>query len=240
MSSSIVGYNTIEGVAKGKFVALAVQFESPDGTAIPVKDLISMTSPAGTGAISTGADQIWRWNTAAADWDKYFYRSGRGVTNPGWTKAGEEAPTTDTVTAGETVFFSRNGSTAATLTLAGGVKQFTASASYSVAKGKFVFMGYPWPVDFAIANFSSCYASSGTPAGTGAISTGADQIWRWNTAAADWDKYFYRSGRGVTNPGWTKAGEEAPTADVIPMGEGFFFSRNGSSAVTITFTNAAN
>ena len=111
MSSSIVGYNTIEGVAKGKFVALAVQFESPDGTAIPVKDLVSMTSPAGTGAISTGADQIWRWNTAAADWDKYFYRSGRGVTNPGWTKAGEEAPTADVIPMGEGFFFSRAGAT---------------------------------------------------------------------------------------------------------------------------------
>ena len=234
--SSIVGYNTIPSVAQGKFVALAVQFETTDGTAIAVKDLVSLASPSGTGAISTGADQIWRWNTAGNDWDKYFYRSGRGVTNPGWTKAGETAPTTDTVSAGETVFFSRAGS-ATSLTLAGGVKQFTASASYSVPQGKFVFMGYPWPIDFAIADFTSCY-SGGTPSGTGAISTGADQIWRWNTAENDWDKYFYRSGRGVTNPGWTKSGETAPTTDVIPMGEGFFFSRAGAT-VTITFTKDA-
>ena len=226
--SSIVGYNTIPSVASGKFVALAVQFEATDGNAIAVKDLVSMTAPAGTGAISDGADQIWRWNSANANWDKYFYRSGRGVTNPGWTKSGETAPTTDTVGAGETVFFCRNGSAAAALTLAGGVKPFTATPSYSVASGKFVFMGYPWPIDFAIANFSSCYAS-GTPAGTGAISDGADQIWRWNTEKADWDKYFYRSGRGVTTPGWCKSGETTITEDTVNAGETVFFSRAGNA-----------
>ena len=233
-----MGYNQTVAVAKGKFIALAVQFEGTDGGAVPVTNLIQMASPAGGGSIGGNTDQIWRWNTPSADWDKYFYRSGRGVTNPGWTKAGETAPTTDTINAGETVFFSRAGSAAAVLTLSGGVKEYSAEPSYSVAKGKFVFMGYPWPMEFAITNLTSCY-TTGTPAGGGSIGGNTDQVWRWNTAAADWDKYFYRSGRGVTNPGWTKSGETAPTTDVIPMGEGFFFSRNGSSAVTITFTKDA-
>ena len=233
-SANIVGYSQVPSIAKGKFVALAVQFEKTDGTAIPVKDLVSLASPSGSASIGAGADQIWRWNTAAADWDKYFYRSGRGVTNPGWTKSGETAPTADTVSAGETVFFSRAGDATA-LTLSGAVKEFAATSSYSVAKGKFVFMGYPWPMDFTISDFTSCYPNGTTPSGSASIGAGADQIWRWNTAAADWDKYFYRSGRGVTNPGWTKSGETVPTTDVIPMGEGFFFSRAGD-AVTITFT----
>ena len=233
-----MGYNQTVAVAKGKFIALAVQFEGTDGGSVAVTNLIQLASPTGTPTIGASADQIWRWNTAAADWDKYFYRSGRGVTNPGWTKAGETAPTTDTVSAGETVFFSRAGSAAAVLTLSGGVKEYSAEPSYSVAKGKFVFMGYPWPMEFAIANLTSCYGTGTSPTGTPTIGASADQVWRWNTTAADWDKYFYRSGRGVDNPGWTKAGQTAPTEDVIPVGEGFFFSRAGSATVTITFTNA--
>ena len=105
----IVGYSQIPSIAKGKFVALAVQFEKTDGTAIPVKDLVSLASPSGSASIGAGADQIWRWNTAAADWDKYFYRSGRGVTNPGWTQSGETAPTADVIPMGEGFFFSRAG-----------------------------------------------------------------------------------------------------------------------------------
>ena len=115
-SANTVGYSQIPSIAKGKFVALAVQFEKTDGTAIPVKDLVSLASPSGSASIGAGADQIWRWNTAAADWDKYFYRSGRGVTNPGWTKSGETVPTTDVIPMGEGFFFNRAGSATVTIT----------------------------------------------------------------------------------------------------------------------------
>ena len=196
-----------------------------------------MASPSGAGSIGGTADQIWRWDTAGNDWVKYFYRSGRGVAADavGWTKAGQTALTTDTVSAGETFFFFRGGSSDTTLTLSGAVKQFAASASYSAPSSCYVFMGYPWPVAFAISKMSDAYAT-GTPAGAGSIGGTADQIWRWDTTGNDWAKYFYRSGRGVTTPGWCKSGETAITTDTIPAGEGFFFFRGGSSDVEITFT----
>ena len=229
----IVGYQTVNVESK-KYVALAVQFDNiGETTSIPVTDLLTVSSPSGAGSIGGGTDQIWRWNTTGNDWDKYFYRSGRGVTNPGWCKAGETAITTDTIDAGETCFFFRGGSSNTTLTLSGAVKAFTGSASYSVPAKSYVFMGYLWPVSFTIKDLT--YAT-GTPSGAGSIGGGTDQIWRWNTTGNDWDKYFYRSGRGVTNPGWCKAGETTITTDTIPAGEGFFFFRGGSSAVTITFS----
>ena len=232
-----VGYNTIE-LAANKYIALAVQFENVgETTPIAVKDLVSVASPSGSGSIGATADQIWRWNTAGNDWDKYFYRSGRGVAaaDVGWTKVGGTTLTTDTISAGETCFFFRGGSTSTAITLSGAVKAFTGSSSYTVSSSSYVFMAYPWPIAFAISSMTGAY-SSGTPSGAGSIGATADQIWRWNTAGNDWDKYYYRSGRGVTNPGWYKEGEAEITTDVIPSGEGFFFFRGGSSAATITFT----
>ena len=235
VSSSIVGYETVN-VASKKYVALAVQFEGIGETvSIPVKDLVTVASPAGAASIGGGTDQIWRWDTAGNDWAKYFYRSGRGVTTPGWCKSGETALTTDTISAGETCFFFRGGSSDTTLTLSGAVKQFAASASYSVPSKSYVFMGYPWPVAFTISKMSDAY-TSGTPSGAASIGGGTDQIWRWDTTGNDWAKYFYRSGRGVTTPGWCKSGETAITTDTIPAGEGFFFFRGGSGDVEITFT----
>ena len=225
-------------VASKKYVALAVQFENIGETAsIAVKDLVAVASPSGAGAIGSAADQIWRWNTAGNDWVKYFYRSGRGVAaaDVGWTKNGETTLTADTITTGETCFFFRGGATDTTLSLSGAVKAFASVASYSAPSKAYVFMGYPWPVPFAISTMANAYAS-GTPSGAGTIGTAADQIWRWNTSINDWNKYFYRSGRGVTNPGWCKAGETDITTDTIPAGEGFFFFRGGGSDATITFT----
>jgi hypothetical protein len=192
-------------------------------------------NPSGGLTIGVGADQIWRWDTTAANWVKYFWRSGRGVTTPCWCKENETIETTDTVPVGENVFFFRGGSTATTITLAGGVKSFAATTSYSVNKGNFVFMGYPWPINMNIANFSNFY-SAGSPSGALVLGVVADQIWRWDTASDNWVKYFYRSGRGVSTPGWCKENETTITEDIIPAGEGFFFFRGGAATVNIQFS----
>ena len=218
-------------MSSGQFKALAVQFENVGGGSISVKDVVSVDVPAGANAIADTADQIWRWNTASAAWDKYFYRVQRGTVY-GWCKSGETAATTDEIPAGETFFYRRGtGATATSMTLSGAVKEFSGSSQYTASSGQLVFMANPWPVNVVIADFAN-YQGSAT--GANAIADTADQIWRWNTTSAAWDKYFYRVQRGTVY-GWCKAGETAATSDQIPAGEGFFFRRGtGSSLDTIT------
>ena len=185
--------------------------------------------------MNTGADQIWLWDTTAADWKKYFYRVQRGVVT-GWCKQGETAATTDTIATGMTFFFRRGSGVASTsLTLAGAVKEATGTSSATLSGGQFAFVSYPWPVTFTIANMANYY-TTGSASGQGQLNTGADQIWLWDTTADDWVKYFYRVQRGVVT-GWCKQGETTATTDTIPVGKGFFFRRaSGASEATITFT----
>ena len=96
----------MEGISGSQFKALAVQFEDIAGGEIAVTNLVTVGTPVGGAVISDGADQIWRWDTAAATWMKYFYRKQR-TTIYGWCKAGEETKTNDTIPAGEGFFFRR-------------------------------------------------------------------------------------------------------------------------------------
>ena len=97
---------------------LSVQFENiGENAEFPIANLVTVGNPAGSLSLGTGADQIWLWDTSAADWVKYLYRSGRGVTTPVWGKKGETIATTDTIAAGTTFFFYRGGSAATTISL---------------------------------------------------------------------------------------------------------------------------
>ena len=68
-SANTVGYATVPSISDGQYVALGVQFENCAGGAIPVKDLVTVGSPTGSGNIGN-SDQIWHWNTSAASWTK--------------------------------------------------------------------------------------------------------------------------------------------------------------------------
>ena len=162
---------------------------------------------------------------------KYFTYKPRGAKTYTWCNAGSTTETTDTISSGTTFFFYRGGSAATDLTLAGAVREFKGQQQYTISDSKFVFMAYPWPFALKIAGFEAYQMS---PSGGLTIGGGADQIWRWDTEKADWDKYFYRKGRGVTTPVWCKSGETNETTDEIPVGEGFFFYRGGA-ADTVTF-----
>ena len=229
--SSIVGYNTISGVANGQFVALAVQFDGLSNPGIAIGDLISVGSPAGANTLGISADQIWLWNSTTANWIKYFHRIQRG-TDYGWCAEGATTATADTVSSGTTVFFYRGGSTTTTLTLSGAVKPAAGVSTATVAKGQFVFMAYPWPVALSVNSFSTYQTA---PAGGNTLGTGADQIWLWDSTAANWVKYFHRIQRG-TDYGWCAEGSTTATEATIPVGTGFFFYRGGSATDTITFT----
>ena len=236
VESGIVGYNTVASIASGQYVALGVQFENCAGGEIAVKDLLTVGTPTSSTSIGN-SDQIWRWNTATATWTKYFSYKPRGGTARWVDSANTAVETTDTVPAGETVFFCRAGA-ATTLTLAGAVKEMSGASSVSVTSGQLAFMANPWPASVSIADFSANY-SSGTPTSSTSIGN-SDQIWRWNTATASWTKYFSYKPRGGTARWVVSTDTATETTDTIPAGEGFFFQRAGSAATISIAAPSAN
>lgn len=220
-------------------MALVVGFENIGESAeIAVSNLICVASPAGAASANLPTnDQIWRWDSANSTWIKYYYRKVGTAAAVGWCSAGATTVTADTIPCGETFFFRRGtaGGSATTLTLAGQVKQFTASTSYSVEPGKYCFMGYPWPVAMSISGFTKY---QGSPAGAASANLPTnDQIWLWDTETSDWVKYYYRKVGTQAAVGWCKAGSTTVTSDAIPAGEGFFFRRGTAGTTdTITFT----
>ena len=232
-------------VSAGQYVPLGAQFENVAGGDIAVKDAVKVGEPVATGDID-GADQIWIWNTASSAWTKYYFymvpRTRPAVTY--WVKEGSTDETTDTIPAGTTFFFKRSsGATGSTtLTLAGGVKDLTGSASFSVTGAQLAFVSNPWPMPIVVKNFNN-YITSGDPVATGDID-GADQIWLWDTAASAWTKYYFymvpRTRPAVTY--WVKEGSTDETTDTIPVGKGIFFKRSSGASATeplvVTFKNA--
>ena len=103
-------------ISGGQYVALGVQFESCAGGAIAVKDLVTVANPTASTAMGN-SDQIWRWNTATAEWTKYFSYKPRGGTAHWVVSTDTSAETTDTIPAGEGFFFQRAGN-AATISIA--------------------------------------------------------------------------------------------------------------------------
>jgi len=241
-SANIVGYQTVNAPAAGTYMALSVSFDNVGQDAsYKIASLLSVGAPKGAATALTSADQIWLWDTEAGDWVKYFYRKIGNQAAVGWCKAGSTTETTDTISAGETFFFRRGGGGASTtITLSGQVKPFTASAVYDApAAGSYKFMGYPWPVELAIADFDKY---QGAPKGAATALTSADQIWLWDTEAGDWVKYFYRKIGNQAAVGWCKAGATTKTTDKIPAGQGFFFRRGGGGTadkITFTFSNSS-
>ena len=209
-------------------------FTDVSGADIAIKDLFTYAegTPAGNANVGS-ADQIWRWNTAAAKWTKYYYYSARGKVSC-W--ANTEAPaveTTDTIGPGETFFFLRNGTAAVKLNLAGAVKELTGTTSITVSKGQLAFASNPFPVEMSIQDFTKYYVS-GTPAGNANVGS-ADQVWRWNTTTSKWSKYYYYSARGKESCWACTDNPAVTTTDKIAAGEGFFFQRAGSAVATLTF-----
>ena len=199
---------------------------------------MTVGQPTGAGSLGDGADQIWRWNTADASWDKYFWYSSRGTTQ--WRKNGESKETTDTIPAGETFFFLRASTGQATsLTLSGAVKEISSASApreVAVTASQLAFMANSWPTEIKVADFSKFY-KSGSAIGAGSLGDGADQIWRWNRETSSWTKYYYYSSRGTTL--WAKSGEKVATTDTIPAGEGFFFQRASTDKDSATIAISA-
>ena len=189
-------------------------------------------------------DQIWRWDTTENGWVKYGYQKPRNGT-AAWRKYDTSGKTfseltdTDVVLPGETFLYFRGGSATATLTLAGAVKEVTASPSYTISKGYYQFVARPWPVGFKLSELGEVATWSAI---TSVASWGGtmDQIWRWDTTSNGWVKYGYQKPRNGT-AAWRKYDANSKTFseltddDAIGPDEGFLYFRGGSAALTLTF-----
>ena len=237
-SQNIVGYKQID-VAAGTMVGMGVQFnDTATENTIAVKDLLSIPAAEQKGAngLTAGADQIWVWDVANTAWKYYFFRK-QGTRVIGWCKQGETAVTADTLNDGDGFFFKRPTGTGATVTLNGAVNCTDLSVPVTVAAGTMTFMTYPWPIQYAIADFVNNIPTA-EQKGANGLTAGADQIWVWDDVNTAWKYYFFRK-QGTRVIGWCKQGETDVTEDTIDPGTCFFFKRPTGTGTTITFTKPA-
>ena len=248
-SANCVGYVTSTVPKDGsKTFALTLTDCVNPGAPVRIDNLLASADFFGSGNFDA-ADQIWRWDTTVQKWAKYFYeKTGRGTSvSYAWKKWNyadskvEALTDADVVNPGETFIFTRAGEEI-TLTLAGQVKEFSATPSYSIPSGGSVYMAYPWPIEIKVADINSLVDEDTAAAFFGNSNFGAaDQIWCWDTKVQKWAKYFYeKTGRGTSvSYAWKKWNyaegkvEAITDADKLAPGEGFIFTRAGE---TLTFT----
>ena len=225
-ASYFVGYNTIANVAPGRYYPLAIQFTDVGSTQeIAIKDILVCSNPKSRPALHSWADMIHVWN--GMGWVKYFYS-----TSNTWCLENTTEETKATVKSGDTVFFvrsARGNASGDSITLSGSVTIAAQPITTSLVSGKYYFLSYPWPVEFAIADFNKCLNN---PVGRPSLHPWADQIHRWD--GMGWQKYYYNSSK----LGFVKDKEENVTTDKLNVGEGVFFVRSarGVAGDTLTFT----
>ena len=216
------------------------------GAAVRVDSLLTSTDFFGSSF--DGADQIWRWDTTANNWAKYFYEKKGRPAVYAWKKwnytesKAEDLTDADVVAPGETFLFRRAGGTQPiTLTLSGQVKEFTATPSYSISASGNVFMTYPWPVEIKLSNLQSLVTAETYAAFSGGSYGVADELWRWDTTVNGWAKYFYEKKGRPAVYAWKKYNyaedkvEDVTDADKLAPGEGFLFRRMGDATLTFTW-----
>ena len=227
-----MGYQTIT-VARGSTTAMGVQFQAVDGAAgIPIKSLLTVSTPIGSTSATTSTDQIWTYD--GHTWTKYYYFR-RGSTTK-WCKANSTDEIGDDVVlkSGQAFFFVRSDAATedATITLSGEVVPLASQVSYSIARGSTTAMAWPWPEALKIKDFNNY---NPTPIGSTSATTSVDQIWTYD--GHTWTKYYYFRRGGTTK--WCKAGSNEEIGDdvVISSGQAFFFVRSDAATedVTITF-----
>ena len=235
------------------FAVTLTDVADPTGP-IAIDKLFTINNIKAAAAFGDGMDQIWRWDTTANNWAKYGYMQNPrmpGFTTAAWRKYNGKTTTdfaeltdADVIKPGETFLYKRGGSADANLTLAGQVKEFTASPSYLLKKSYPQFIAYPWPVEISLLNLGEIATFSNLKAAA-AFGDGMDQIWRWDTVANNWAKYGYMQNPrmpGFTTAAWRKYNGKTTTdfaelteADKIAAGEGFLYKRGGTADLTLTF-----
>ena len=106
-------------------------------------------------------------------------------------------------------------------------------AEYSLTARGYHFVGYPWPVEFPVNDFSTCISPIYGRTTTQGMNAAADQIHVWTGLA--WEKYYYNT----TVSGFVKEGESEITNKKLAAGEGVFLLRSSRGAGTLTFTKPA-
>ena len=261
-SANIVGYNTIQ-VEYHSQTAFALQFTDVADEARPlhVTELVTGVYLKSSAAFGASMDQIWIWSTNINTWVKYGYYKPSGGT-AAWKRYNANGATTaekwidltaaDVCQPGDSFLFyngnskpttshpdGEDGYGKKTITLAGGVRKFEVSTTYTVQYHEQQFMAYPWPVAMKVADIEKYNSYNKSSAAFGAS---MDQLWRWDVVANTWVKYGYYKPSGGT-AAWTRYNANGATTaekwialdnekDVVPAGQGFLFYNGNSKPTT--------
>ena len=232
-SANTVGFIKSAVLEKNSYTAMGVQFKvtGEAGSETPINNLLTVDVLRTGTKLGTSVDQIQIWDDESGLFKAYYYNKDLS----GWCSEDDSTKiTTDTVKAGQGIFFRRaNYKDGSAVTMSGEV--FTGdSVTYAdLEKNSYTFMCYPWPVDFKIADMEKCITvapRSGTKLGTS-----VDQVLVWNDESGLFEAYYLKK-----EVGFVKDGEDDVTKDVIPAGTCFFFRRaNYKDAGTVVFTKPA-
>ena len=206
-----------------------MQFETISETGeFPVAQLFKHTNEMPGAGYFTSVDCLQIWSASKKQFKNYYL-----LTNVGWVATDQEdvtKPTTDTVKAGDGVYFKRPGKSDTELTISGQVNVTNPSTIIQITKGTTKCMTYPYPIDFKIKDLEKFINSPMYGAG---YFTSVDCIQKWNPSGKEYENYYL-----LTNVGWVgqnQGDKTSPTEDVIKAGESIMFRRPGKSDAIFTF-----
>ena len=206
-----------------------MQFETISETGeFPVAQLFKHTNEMPGANYLASVDCLQIWSASAKSFKNYYLR-----TDVGWVATDQQdvtKPTTDTVKAGDGVYFKRPGKSDTELTISGQVNVTNPSTIIQITKGTTKCMTYPYPIDFKIKDLIK-YINS--PIYGANYLASVDCIQKWSPTGKAYVNYYCR-----TEVGWVASNQEdktVPTEDVISAGESIMFKRPGKSDATFTF-----
>ena len=128
------------------------------------------------------------------------------------------------------------------MTLAGQVKPFDATPTFTLDSKQGQFIAYPWPVEIKVSDLMNLATWTGLK--SSGSWAGCDQIVRWDSETGKWVKYaYYKKSHSSDPEKWKKYNylletptfTDIPNDDKLAPGEGFIYNHNTSGTLTIQF-----
>ena len=224
-SSLVVGYNTTDMYADGKFTAVTVPFlnvtDSTAGLSLYDITIANVTKHN----IAANADQIWIWKDGIG-WDKFAINTSGQWKQASGAKAEFSTVYPDGLPEGTGLYIKTKGSTAKTVTGSGAVDAVNSEVSTPLyADGKFTYTGNPYPTVLNNANVEQFEIENVTKHN---IAANADQVWIWKDGIG-WDKFAINTSGQWKQASGSKSEFTTVYPDGLPVGTVLYIKTKGSA-----------